>query len=141
MMQNTLLLMKPDAIANNIVGHILAMIEKAGFDLVAMKLTQFNPTTARAFYNVHEGKFFLEGLVKFMCSGRVIVIVLRKENAIKDLRKLVGPTDPVKAEEGTIRKKYATSTRVNAVHASDSIEAAEREIKFFFSQEELLHTL
>ena len=76
-----------------------------------------------------------------MCSGRVIVIVLRKENAIKDLRKLVGPTDPVKAEEGTIRKKYATSTRVNAVHASDSIEAAEREIKFFFSQEELLHTL
>ena len=141
MIETTLLLMKPDALANKVVGKILTIIEEVGFDLVAIKTTRLNLKTAHSFYSVHEGKPFLDGLVNFMCSERVIAIVLRKKNAIIDLRKLVGDTDPIKAEEGTIRKKFATNIRVNAVHASDSIESVEREIKFFFSQEELLNTL
>jgi nucleoside-diphosphate kinase len=129
------LLLKPDALQKKVVGEIISMVEKAGFNILNIRMKQWTREEAEKFYAVHRGKEFFEGLVEFMISGPVIGLLLEKENAIEDLRKLVGATDPSKAEPGTIRHKYGTNVRVNAVHASDSQESFEYEVKCFFGDE------
>jgi nucleoside-diphosphate kinase len=129
------LLLKPDALQKKVVGEIISMVEKTGFNILNIRMKRWTREEAEKFYAVHRGKEFFEGLVEFMISGPVIGLLLEKENAIEDLRKLVGATDPSKAEPGTIRHKYGTNVRVNAVHASDSQESFEYEVKCFFGDE------
>src|ERR1051326_2160309 len=130
----TFTMIKPDAVANKHTGAILDQIIKAGFKVVAMKLTQLTAEKAGAFYEVHKERPFYKDLVKYMSSGPIVAAILEKENAIEDFRKLIGATDPAKAEPGTIRNLYAKSIEANAVHGSDSNENAEIEGNFFFSQ-------
>jgi nucleoside-diphosphate kinase len=132
----TLAIIKPDAVANELIGPIMARINNAGFHVAAIKLIKLNEDQAKKFYAVHKDKSFYNSLVKFMISGPVVVAILEKENAVGDFRKLIGATDPDKAEEGTIRKLYAESVERNAVHGSDSEENARIECDFFFSQTE-----
>lgn len=132
-MSRTLLIVKPDATNRHLIGHIISRLEKAGFDLVEMRMQTLSVEQARKFYAVHEGKHFLDDLVKFMTSGRVLPMVLEKENAVDDLRTLIGATDPGKAACGTIRQEIALDIEKNSVHASDSDENAAKEIGFFFS--------
>ena len=132
----TLTIIKPDAVANELTGPILEKINNAGFRISAMKMGQINEDQARKFYAVHKDRPFYDSLVKFMISGPVVVAILEKDNAVEDFRKLIGATDPEKAEEGTIRKLYAESVERNAVHGSDSPENAIIECDFFFSQTE-----
>lgn len=134
-MNRTFLLLKPDALQKRVVGKIISMVEEAGFNILDIRMKRWTREEAEKFYAVHRGKEFFEGLVEFMISGPVIGLLLEKENAIEDLRKLVGATDPSKAEPGTIRHKYGTNVRVNAVHASDSPESFEHEVKCFFGDE------
>ncbi|MGB9824056.1 MAG: nucleoside-diphosphate kinase [Candidatus Hydrothermia bacterium] len=134
-MNRTFMLLKPDALQKRVVGEIISMVEKAGFNILNIKMKRWTRDEAEKFYYVHKGKDFFDGLIQFMISGPVIGLLLEKENAIEDLRKLVGATDPTKAEPGTIRHKYGTNVRVNAVHASDSPESFEHEVKCFFGEE------
>ncbi len=129
----TFTMIKPTAVKDNHIGHILNMITEAGFKIQAMKYTQLTPEQARAFYAVHKGKPFYEPLVEFMSSGPIVAAILEKENAVEDYRKLIGTTNPENAAEGTIRKLYAINMRQNAVHGSDSDENANIEANFFFS--------
>lgn len=129
----TFTMIKPDAFAAGNSGAILKMIEEAGFSVKAMKLTQLTSATAGAFYAVHKERPFYNDLVSYMSSGPIIAIVLDKVNAVEDFRKLIGATDPTQAEEGTIRKIFATSIEANAVHGSDSDENAQIEASFYFS--------
>ena len=132
----TLTIIKPGAVESEYVGPILNMIHEHGFHIAAMKLTRLTRKQAERFYAVHYGRPFYEGLVEFMTSGPIVVAVLEKENAVDDYRKLIGSTDPAKAEPGTIRKLFAQSMQKNAVHGSDSDENAVHECDFFFSQSE-----
>ncbi len=132
----TFTMIKPIAVRNNYIGAILKMINEAGFRIKAMKYTRLTKQQAEAFYSVHTGKYFFEGLTDFMSSGPIVAAILEKENAVDDFRKLIGATDPAKAEEGTIRKLYAESMTHNAVHGSDSDENAIIESNFFFSNME-----
>ena len=132
----TLVIIKPDAVASELIGAILSRINNAGFHITAMKLVLLTEIQAKKFYAVHKDRPFYDSLVKFMISGPVVVAILEKENAVEDFRKLIGATDPEKAEEGTIRKLYAESVERNAVHGSDSTENAMIECDFFFSQTE-----
>ena len=125
-------MIKPDAFANGHSGAILAMIEAAGFRIVAMKKTLLTGDRAGEFYAVHRARPFYGELVEFMSSGPIVAAILEKENAVEDFRKLIGATDPAKAEEGTIRRKYAESVGRNAVHGSDSDDNARIEGSFFF---------
>ena len=134
-MNKTFMLLKPDALQKRVVGEIITMVEKAGFNILNIKMKRWTREEAEKFYYVHRGKDFFDGLIQFMISGPVIGILLEKENAIEDLRKLVGATDPTKAEPGTIRNKFGTNVRVNAVHASDSLESFKHEVKCFFGEE------
>uniref|UniRef100_A0A7C2P5K3 Nucleoside diphosphate kinase n=1 Tax=candidate division WOR-3 bacterium TaxID=2052148 RepID=A0A7C2P5K3_UNCW3 len=134
-LNRTFLLLKPDAFQKRVVGEIISIVEKAGFDILDIRMKRWTREEAEKFYAVHRGKEFFEGLVEFMISGPVIGLLLQKENAIEDLRKLVGATDPSRAEPGTIRHKYGTNVRVNAVHASDSPESFDYEVKCFFGDE------
>lgn len=129
-------MIKPTAFKNNYAGPILKMINEAGFVIKALKLTRLSAAQAGAFYAVHKGKPFYESLVEFMSSGPIIAAILEKENAVEDFRTLIGATNPENAEEGTIRKLYATSLQQNAVHGSDSDENAAIEADFFFSKVE-----
>ncbi len=129
----TFTMIKPDAFGAGNSGAILKMIEEAGFSVKAMKLTQLTSATAGAFYEVHKERPFYNDLVSYMSSGPIIAIVLDKANAVEDFRKLIGATDPSRAEEGTIRKIFAKSIEANAVHGSDSDENAQIEASFFFS--------
>lgn len=131
-MEETLFMIKPDAVRSRKVGLILAEVEKAGFEVMAMRLVRLRPEDARKFYAVHEGKPFLDDLVTFMSSGPAVPCRLKRENAILGLRELIGATDPKEAKPGTIRALYAESKQNNAVHASDSPESARTEIPFFF---------
>lgn len=131
-MSRTLLIVKPDATQRHLIGHIVGRLEKAGFTLVEMRMLQLTEQKARSFYAVHEGKPFLNSLVKFMTSGPVVPMVLEKENAVNDLRTLIGATDPSKAACGTIRQEIALDIEKNSVHASDSDENAAKEIAHFF---------
>ncbi len=132
MKEQTLALIKPDAIAKKYQGKIIDDILKAGFEIKAMKMLYLDNEKAKQFYAVHKGKDFYIPLVEFMTSGPTIVMLLEKENAVSDYRDLMGKTNPEKAAEGTLRKKYGETTRRNAVHGSDSTENAKKEIAFFF---------
>ncbi len=132
----TFTMIKPDAFGAGNSGAILKMMEEAGFSIKAMKATRLTAEKAGAFYAVHQERPFYNDLVKYMSSGPIIAMILEKDNAVEDFRKLIGATDPTKAEEGTIRKLFATSIEANAVHGSDSDENAEIEGSFFFSQVE-----
>jgi nucleoside-diphosphate kinase len=130
----TLTMIKPYAVAHGFTGPILAKINEAGFRIVAMKHIQLTLQQAQAFYMVHEGQSFYERLTEFMSSGPIVAAILEKDNAVSDYRKLIGATDPSKAEEGTLRKLFGASIERNAVHGSDSDENAIIESDFFFSK-------
>lgn len=130
----TFTMIKPDAVAANNIGPILAMINKAGFKILAMKYMHLTKATAGQFYEVHKERPFYGELTDYMSSGPIVAAVLTKDNAVADYRKLIGATDPTKAEDGTIRKLFAKSISANAVHGSDSDENADIEANFFFSQ-------
>ncbi len=129
----TFTMIKPDAVAAGHTGGILDQILKSGFKLVAMKYTSLSPEKAGEFYAVHKERPFYKDLCGFMSSGPIIAAILEKDNAIEDFRKLIGATDPKKADAGTIRQKYADSIEANAIHGSDSDENAKIEGDFFFS--------
>jgi nucleoside-diphosphate kinase len=131
--QQTLMMVKPDAVQRKLVGRIIDRIETAGFTIVQMKIVHLTPARAREFYRVHEGKPFLEELVSFMSSSPIVAMALEKEDAVADLRELVGATNPAKAACGTVRQCFALDMGKNSVHASDSPENAAIEIKFHFS--------
>lgn len=127
-------MIKPDATEKGYTGGILQMINNAGFKITAMKMTHLSKEKAGAFYEVHKERPFYGELVKFMSRGPITALILEKENAVEDFRKLIGATNPANAEEGTIRKQYASSVGENAVHGSDSDENAIIEGNFFFSK-------
>jgi nucleoside-diphosphate kinase len=129
-------MIKPDGVANNYIGAILAKINEAGFRIVAMKYTKLTAETAGKFYEVHKERPFYGELVTYMSSGPIVAVILEKDDAIASFRKLIGATDPSKAEAGTIRQLYAKSISANAVHGSDSDENAAIEGNFFFSEME-----
>lgn len=129
----TFSIIKPNAVRTGKTGPILAMINEGGFEIAAMRMVKLTLPQAESFYAVHKGKPFFEGLIEFMTSGPVVVMILRHENAVDQFRKLIGATDPAKAEPGTIRKTFAVSVQMNAVHGSDSVENAIKEANFFFS--------
>lgn len=126
-------MIKPDAVQNGHTGAIIDHIIKAGFRIVAMKYTRLSNETAGKFYEVHQARPFYGELVKYMSSGPIVAAILEKENAVEDFRKLIGATDPAKAEPGTIRNLFATSIEANAIHGSDSDENAAVEGNFYFS--------
>lgn len=138
MTNRTLAIIKPDAVKYNNIGEIISMINKAGFKILGLKMIHLSESSAKAFYEVHKERPFYNDLVAFMTSGPCVPIALEKENAVADYRKLIGATDPAQAEDGTVRKLYATSKSENAVHGSDSDENAAIEIAHFFSKNELL---
>jgi nucleoside-diphosphate kinase len=129
----TFTIIKPFAVSDGHIGPILNMIHEKGFQISAMRMLWLTRGEAERFYEVHKERPFYDDLVEFMTSGPIVVAVLKKENAVQDYRKLIGATDPEKAEEGTIRKLFARSMRENAVHGSDSDENAMIEASFFFS--------
>lgn len=138
MIERTLCIIKPDAVEQNATGNIIAMIQKAGFKILAMKMMRLTPAQAGAFYEIHKEKPFYQDLINYMISGPIVPIALEKENAVEDYRKLIGSTNPENADEGTVRKLYGTSIERNAVHGSDSPENGIIEVNFFFSRAELV---
>jgi nucleoside-diphosphate kinase len=136
--ERTFSAIKPDAVAAGKAGEILAMIQQAGFKILALRMTRLTEAQARGFYAVHKERPFYAGLVKFMTEGPIIVMALEREGAIAKLREVMGATNPANAAEGTIRKRFATDIERNCVHGSDAAETAETELRFFFSTAELL---
>lgn len=134
----TLAILKPDCVKKNLIGEVITKITGAGFKILALKMVHLNEKSAGGFYEVHKERPFFNDLIKYMTSGPCVPIALEKENAVEDFRKLIGATDPAKADEGTIRKLYADSIEANIVHGSDSDENAHNEILHFFSRKELL---
>jgi nucleoside-diphosphate kinase len=137
-MEQTLSIIKPDAVKKGVIGKIIDRFESNGLRISAMKKLQLTEQMAGEFYEVHKERPFFGKLVEFMTSGPVVVMVLEGENAVAKNRELMGATDPKEAEKGTIRADFAESIDANAVHGSDSLENADREIKFFFSKIEVL---
>lgn len=133
----TFTMIKPDAVRAGNIGNILQMINAAGFRIVAMKLTQMTKERAGQFYAVHRERPFYDDLCTFMSSGPIVAAILEKENAVEEFRKLIGATDPAKAEPGTVRQRYGTNVGENAVHGSDSDENAAIEAAFHFSGMEI----
>jgi nucleoside-diphosphate kinase len=131
-MEQTLALIKPDAVERNLIGKILAMIEYDNFRIKHMKLTKMSEPLAETFYSIHKGKSFFDKLIKYMTSGSVVALVLEKENAVASFRQLVGTTDPNTAADNTIRKLYAIDKSFNSVHGSDSIKNAKIEMSIIF---------
>lgn len=138
MAQRTFSIIKPDAVGKGFTGAILNEIDQAGFRFVAIRQQSITKRQAEGFYAVHRGKPFFDGLTDFMSSGPLFLMVLEKDNAIADLRKLMGATDPADADEDTIRKKYGSSLQQNAIHGSDGEETAAFEIGYWFAGYELL---
>ncbi len=130
-MQQTLMMIKPDAVARNLVGEILLRIERSGLSIRRLRMVHLTAAEAREFYKVHEGKPFLDSLVRFMSSGPIVVSVLEGEDAIRRLAEIVGPTDPARAPEGTIRRDFGLDIERNSIHRSDAPETAAAEIGFF----------
>ncbi|HEX3098809.1 MAG TPA: nucleoside-diphosphate kinase [Usitatibacter sp.] len=135
--ERTLSIIKPDAVAKNVIGEIYARFEKAGLKIVAARMTHLSRNDAEGFYAVHKGRPFFNDLVGFMISGPVMIQVLEGENAIQKNRDLMGATDPKKAGKGTIRADFAQSIDANAVHGSDAPETAANEIAYFFPQSQV----
>jgi nucleoside-diphosphate kinase len=136
--ERTLSIVKPDAVAAGQTGEILALIQAAGFRILALRMTRLSDTEARGFYAVHRERPFFNGLVKFMTEGPIVVMALERESAIAGLREVMGATNPANATAGTIRKKFAANIERNCIHGSDAPETAEVELRFFFSTAELL---
>ncbi|MBV1913430.1 MAG: nucleoside-diphosphate kinase [Cycloclasticus sp.] len=140
-LERTFSIVKPDAVAKNVIGQIYARFEEAGLKIVASKMLQLSREQAEGFYAVHKERPFYNDLVEFMISGPVMVQVLEGENAILKNREVMGATNPAEADAGTIRKDFADSIDENAVHGSDAAETAAEEIKFFFNDNELCERL
>lgn len=138
MLQRTLCIIKPDAVARNLQGEILGLIQAAGLTVAAMKMLRLSKAQAEAFYAVHAARPFFGDLTDYMCSGPVLCAVLEGEDAIARYRKLMGATNPAQAEEGSIRKRYALNLEANSVHGSDAPESAAFEIAYFFSGIEIV---
>jgi len=136
--QRTFSIIKPDAVRKGCTGAILAEIDKAGFQIVAIKKASISKAQAEGFYHVHAQRPFFNDLTTFMSSGPLFLMVLEKDNAIADLRKLMGATNPANADEGTIRKKFAGSIQKNAIHGSDAEDTAAFEIGYWFACYELI---
>jgi nucleoside-diphosphate kinase len=136
-MQRTFTILKPDTVASGNAGAIISRLEKEGFRIVAMKRIHLTEKQAQGFYYVHKDRPFFGSLVKFMSEGPIIPMVLEADNAIEKLRKVMGATDPAKAEAGTLRKEFATNIERNAIHGSDGPDTAAFEISYFFSQLEM----
>ena len=136
--EKTLSIIKPDAVGKNLIGKIITRFEENGLYLVAGKLVHLTDDMASGFYAEHDGKPFFHDLKKFMTSGPVFIQILEGENAVQKNRDLMGSTNPQEANPGTIRADFANSIDANAVHGSDSLESAKREIEYFFSSEEIL---
>ncbi|WP_341657715.1 nucleoside-diphosphate kinase [Blattabacterium cuenoti] len=133
----TLSIIKPDAVQKGYIFPILYKIIHAGFQIIALKMTELSKTSATKFYAEHKKKLFFKSLVKFMSSGPIVSVILKKKNAVKDFRILIGETNPVHAKKGTIRNLYATSLEKNAIHGSDSNQNAIKECLFYFSNREI----
>lgn len=136
-MERTFSIIKPNAVADNNIGNIVARFEKEGLRIAAMKLTKLSKEKAEGFYIEHKERPFFGSLVGFMTEGPVVLMVLEGENAVEKNRKIMGATNPAQAEENTLRKLYAKSIEANAVHGSDSLASAEREINYFFDKNEV----
>lgn len=137
-MDRTLAILKPDCVQNNKIGDVIKHLLDAGFSIVGMKMLKLTKQTAGEFYAVHKERPFYAELVDFMTEGRIVPLALERENAVAELRNVIGATDPAEAEVGTIRKLYAESKGRNIIHASDSDENAKSELAFFFSASELI---
>ncbi|MGQ0765183.1 MAG: nucleoside-diphosphate kinase [Gemmatimonadota bacterium] len=136
-MNRTLTIIKPDAFAASKAGKIIAHLEAAGFSIVAARVMHLSAAQARAFYAVHKERPFYDSLVTFMASGRCMPLLLERPEAVAELRRVIGATDPAQAADGTVRKLYAESRERNAIHASDSDENAANEARFFFAEAEV----
>jgi nucleoside-diphosphate kinase len=136
-LQRTLTIIKPDAVQRNAIGDIIEQFEKNGFHILSMKMLEISKHQAEQFYAVHASRPFYNSLTDFMSSGPVVALALEKENAIADLRDLMGATNPAHAKEGTIRRKWAASIEKNAIHGSDAEDTARFELSFFFAGYEL----
>lgn len=137
MKERTLVIIKPDAVERNLIGEIISDFEKNGLRVVAMKMVKLRKEEAEGFYHLHRGKGFFESLTEFMSSGPCVIMIIEGDDAIKMVRGIMGATDPQKAEEGTIRRKYGLNIERNSVHGSDSKESAEFEVGYFFNSLEI----
>jgi nucleoside-diphosphate kinase len=135
--QQTLAILKPDCVQKRLMGEVIRRIQQGNFEIQAMKMIRLTKVTAGAFYAVHRERPFYDDLVRFMCSGPCVPIILEKENAVKEFRSLIGATDPAEAQQGTIRADFAGSIQKNIIHGSDSIENGLKETRFFFSEAEI----
>jgi nucleoside-diphosphate kinase len=133
MKQRTFSIIKPDAVATGHAGDILSLLEKAGFKILALRMTRLTQREAEGFYAVHRERPFFPSLVRFMTEGPIIVMALERDDAIAKLREVMGATNPANAAEGTIRKRFAESIERNCIHGSDAPETAETELRYFFS--------
>ncbi len=138
MMEQTFIMIKPNGVARGLTGEVIKRLESQGLKILAMKMLMLDRRTAKRLYDIHRGKEFFEGLVKFVTSGRVVAMVLEGENAVSLVRKIIGATNPAKAEPGTIRGDYGGSVMTNIIHAADSPESAEKEIEIIFKPNEIL---
>ncbi len=137
-MEKTLAILKPDAVERNLIGKILERIEGKGFKVAAMKMAQLSECEAKGFYHVHKERPFFGELTSYMSSGPVVLLVLSRDNAIKEWRNLMGATNPADAAEGTIRKDFAVNIEKNSTHGSDAPDTAAFEISYFFSETEIV---
>lgn len=137
-MERTLAILKPDCVRKNLIGEVIRRIQEAGFSVRAMKMLRMSKEQAEGFYAVHRGRPFFESLIEFMSSGPCVPMVLEKENAIEDFRKLLGATDPAEAVPGTIRKDFADNKGENICHGSDSVENGRIEAAYFFPEVEMV---
>ena len=138
MKERTLSIIKPDGVSRNLIGEVIKRLEESGLKILSMKMIKMTKEQAKGFYGVHEGKPFYESVTDFMSSGPSVVMVLEGEDAIKRYRKLMGATNYKEAEEGTIRRDFATDIEKNIVHGSDSIDTANFEINYFFNELEII---
>ncbi len=139
MKEKTLSIIKPDGVSRNLIGEVIVRLEKEGLKIVAMKMINMNKEQAKGFYKVHEGKSFYDSVTDFMSSGSCVVIVLEGEDAIRRYRTLMGATNFKEAEEGTIRREFATDIEKNVVHGSDTEKTANFEISYFFNEHEIIN--
>ncbi len=137
-MEQTYIMIKPDAVQRNLIGEIISRIEKKGFKIVALKMIQMSKELAEKHYGEHKGKPFFEGLVSFITSGPVVAMVVEGKDVVAAMRKMMGTTNPLEAAHGTIRGDYGIDVGRNIIHGSDSLESAKREIELYFKPEEIL---
>lgn len=138
MKERTLSIIKPDGVRRKLMGEVISRLEKSGFDIAGMKMLQMSKAEAEGFYAVHRGKPFFESLTGFMSSGPVVVLILEGDGVIEKYRKLMGATNYKEAQEGTIRREFATDIEKNVVHGSDSVDSAAFEIGYFFNRLEIV---